>query len=50
MTSVSMKSGACGFSTVAKLPRVFGCVPEKLKMVAPLLRPVMMNGIGVVLE
>jgi hypothetical protein len=48
--SVSILSVPWGFDTVAKLPNVFGAVPDTVNTVFPFSRPVKMKGMGVVLE
>src|SRR5436190_17910076 len=50
MTSVSITSAACGFTTVAKFPKVFGSVAAIVNVVVEFRRPVIVYGIGVVLE
>ena len=48
--SVSILSVSWGFDTVAKLPNVFGTVPDTVNTVFPFSRPVKVKGMGVVLE
>jgi hypothetical protein len=48
--SVSMASPVFGLTTVRKSPNVFGSVSVRVKTVLPFLTPLMMYGIGVVLE
>ncbi len=48
--SVSMASAAFGLATVLKLPKVFGSVLATEKTVLEFLIPLIVYGIGVVLE
>jgi hypothetical protein len=47
---LSIRSVACEFDTVTKLPNVFGTVPDTVNLAFPASRPVRVYGIGVVLE